>query len=598
VNEVAAQHINRTTGPTLWASVCIAAISIAIYWSALGAGFVGDDFMILHRLRALSGPADALRFFRGEFFEYYRPLGFISHALDWALAGQNPRQFHLTNVLIHSFNAVLVLFIGRALSSRSLAGPLAALLFALHASNTEAVIWMSARFDLLATCFGLAAVCWLVRGWKGSPWVPAFIFLPALLSKEAAVALPLAAAGWAAFGRGASTRKTIITVAPWLVVLAFYSSLRYLAGGVSAVGGSSRIPKLAALALSLAVIVTLADRRWETVRDWLKPRRVPCAIALATLLVMALLAASLSEGYAGHLAREKFAVAGFGLFYLTSPVLSPIEALYGDPGTTAAWLAGAVAVALASAVVFLLWGRLLSDGRMWFLAAFFAATLLPISALTEGKRYLYLPSAAMSLIAGILVGELHPRVRRLAVTVATVVLVASAIQVTLKIRDWRWAGAMTAEGARIVDAALAPACGTGHVVFLTSPVGIHSVYSHFYYETFEVPRGCMPEVFQVVARILRRDAHVTARWAGPREIVITAPAYRDNFVLSHDLRAFNTPLRTGEPLDIQTPLGRVRAEIAGRVAELTLALTPEAQRERIHFFYYSDGQLHALESVP
>jgi protein O-mannosyl-transferase len=251
MNGATAAGTTRAMFPTVWAATVVAAISIAIYWSALGAGFVGDDFMILHRLRALSGPADAVRFFRSEFFEYYRPLGFISHAVDWAIAGQNARQFHLTNVLIHAFNAVIVLLIGRALSPRSASGPLAALLFALHPSNTEAVVWMSARFDLLATCFGLAAVCWMVRDWKGTPWLPALIFLPALLSKEAAVALPLAAAGWAVFVLGESTRATLIRVAPWVASLVGYSALRHLAGGVSAVGGSSRIPKLVALGVSL-----------------------------------------------------------------------------------------------------------------------------------------------------------------------------------------------------------------------------------------------------------------------------------------------------------------------------------------------------------
>jgi hypothetical protein len=596
VNHANAPGTNRETLPTIWAATGVAAISLALYWSALGAGFVGDDFMILHRLRALGGPLDAVRFFRGEFFEYYRPLGFISHALDWTIAGQNARQFHLTNLLIHTVNAVVVLLIGRALSPRSYAGVAAALLFALHASNTEAVIWISARFDLLATCFGLAAVCWLVRGWKGAPWVPAVIFLPALLSKEAAVALPLAAAGWAVFVLGESTRATLIRVAPWIASLLAYSVLRHVAGGVSPVGGSSRIPKLVALAVSLAVIVALADRRWERLREWLQPRRRQGAYLAGALLAATLVAAAASQGYVGHLAREKFAVAGFEVLYLSSPVLSPVEALYSDPATGAAWLAGAVAVAFACGLVVVLWDRLLNDRRMWFLAAFLAATLLPISALTEGKRYLYLPSAAMSLMVGILIGELQSRSRRLALSVAAIVLVVSAIQITLKIRDWRWAGAMTAEGARIVDSALAPACGAGDVVFLTSPVGIRSVYSHFYYETFEVPRGCMPEVFQVVARVLRRDTRVSARWNGPGEIVMTAPSYHNNFILSGDLRAFNAPLRAGQPLTLQTPLGVLRAETAGAVAELTLALTPEAQRRRIHFFYYSDGEIKPLEA--
>src|SRR3954466_5591644 len=81
--------------------------TVVLYWPALGAGFVGDDFMILHRLRGLAQPADAVKFFRGEFFEYYRPLVFVSHAIDWAIAGQNARQFHLTNLFIHVVNTVL-----------------------------------------------------------------------------------------------------------------------------------------------------------------------------------------------------------------------------------------------------------------------------------------------------------------------------------------------------------------------------------------------------------------------------------------------------------------------------------------------------------
>ena len=74
-----------------------------------------------------------------------------------------------------------------------------------------------------------------------------------------------------------------------------------------------------------------------------------------------------------------------------------------------------------------------------------------------------------------------------------------------------------------------------------NPVGVRGVYSHFYYETFEIPRGCMPEVFQVVVRVLRLDTPIDVRWNGPSQIVIAAPAYRGNFVLSRDLRAFDTP---------------------------------------------------------
>jgi hypothetical protein len=584
--------------PTAWVAGSIAAITVAIYWRALDAGFVGDDFMILHRLRALADADDVFRFFRGEFFEYYRPLGFVSHALDWAIAGQHARQFHLTNIVIHTVNAVLVLLIGRALSPQSPAGPVAALLFALHASNTEAVIWMSARFDLLATCFGLAAVCWMVRRWRGTPWMPGLLLFPALLSKEAAVALPLAAAGWNSFQLRAPFLTAMARVAPWIIALGVYSTLRQVGGGVSAVGGASRIPKLVVFGMCVGVALALSNGRWETLRDWLRPRRAQCAVALLLLLAATTAAAAVSEGRVGSLAREKLSVGGFALFYLTSPVLGPGEAVFSDPTAIMAWISGALALLIACAVFLSLWNTLLEDGRMWFLAAFLAATLLPVSALTEGKRYLYLPSAAVSLIAGVLIAELHARYRRVALSVVAAVLIVSAIQIAVKISDWRWAGTMTAEGARLVDSTLAPACGNGHVVFLTSPVAMRSVYSHFYYETFEVPRGCMPEVFQVVARVVRQDSRASVRWQKPEEIVIRVPSYRENILLSSDLRAFNTRLRTGESADLQTPLGGLHAEVEDGIAELTLKLTPEAQRERIHFFYYSDGQIHALQGPP
>jgi hypothetical protein len=584
--------------PLIAAAGLMVAATLAIYGPALQVNFLGDDFMILHRLRELHHPADVLRFFRGEFFEYYRPLGFVSHAVDWAIAGQNARQFHLSNVLIHIINTLLVLMIGRALSPRALAGPLAAALFALHASNNEAVVWMSARFDLLATCFALGAVAWTVRGWRGNPWAPALLFFCAVLSKEAAVAMPIAAAAWSSFQRRDSTATTVARIAPWLIALVGYSALRQLGGGVSAVGGSARIPKLLAFGTCLVVIVGLSGGRWEQLRAWLRPRRWPIAVIFLGVLVAATLAAALLHGPIGLLAREKLSVSGFATFYLISPVLGPGDAVFNGPSEAAPWMVGALALLVVAAIILWLWHRLLDDSRFWFLGTFLAATLLPISALTEGKRYLYLPSAALSLIVAILLVELQRRWRRVALSAAAAIVAVSAVQIAVKIGDWKWAGRMTADGARLVDSKLAPSCGTGHVVFLTSPVGVRGVYTHFYYETFEVPRGCMPELFQVVARVARVDSTIDVTRDGPDRIVITAQGYRGNFLLSEDLRAFDVPLRVGEPLNIKTPLGSVSAEATNGTARLTLRLSREATREAIHFFYYADGRIQALAPPP
>ena len=50
--------------------------------------------------------------------------------------------------------------------------------------------------------------------------LPAFLFALAVLSKESAVALPIAAAGWLVFCRDAGTRTTVRRLVPWLLALA------------------------------------------------------------------------------------------------------------------------------------------------------------------------------------------------------------------------------------------------------------------------------------------------------------------------------------------------------------------------------------------
>lgn len=576
------------------AAAIVVLATAAVYWPAMHAGFVGDDFMILHRLRALQAPADVLRFFRGEFFEYYRPLGFLAHAADWGIAGADARHFHLTNLLLHAGSAVLVLLIGQALAPRTAAGLAAALLFALHASNHEAVVWISARFDLLATFFSLAAVWWMVRGGAASAAIAPLLFLCAVLSKEAAVAMPVAAGAFAVFQQRASTGETARRIAPWLAALALYGVLRSLGGGVSAIGGASRLPKLAALVAMLGVLLLLADGRWLALRTWLRERRAVFAAAAAIALALASAIAA-RQGGTG-LVADKLAVAGFALFHLGSPLLDVFDApFYEQPGTTMYWLGGAIALAMAATLVALVWRVLLDDDRAWFAGAFLAAALLPISALTEGARYLYLPSAALSLLAGLLLTHVSVRARKAAAAVVAVVIAVSAVQVRLKVHDWIWAGRMTADGARLVDESLAPVCGGGHVIFLTSPVGIRSVYTHFYYETFELPRGCMPETFHVLARVMRDDVIVDARWSDPSTIVISVPDYRGNFVLARDLRQFDVPLlREPGSLAFATPLGEVQADRDGDTQRVTLSLAPDVVRASPRIFYYSGGRILPL----
>lgn len=630
----------------VWAA--IVSVTALVYWPALAAGFVGDDFMILHRLRSVSDAGDALRFFRHEFFGYYRPLAFVSHSFDWLLAGAAPRQFHLTNLLLHLASTTLVFLIasahgiaGEEPRRRLIAGTLAALLFGLHASNHEAVIWMSARFDLLATFFSLAAVWWMVRGRVGktekalagvvgppseakvaspqgarerservarggaapralsnadlrSAWLAGLLFFPALLSKESAVALPIAAAAWAVFRLRATTGEAVRVTVPWLAALAAYAVLRSLAGGIPAAGGAGRLPKLVAFAAVLTIVMALADSRWLRLRDWLRAHQAALCGAALALIAIITFAAAVLDGAFGALAREKLAVAGFAIFYLLSPVVDvALTPHYLDPATRLYWIGGAAACVGLLALAMLLWRRLLDLDAAWFAGLLLVAALIPISALTEGQRYLYLPSAAVAILAAILILDLRVDVRRLAVAGVALAAAISTWQISRKAADWVWAGQMTADGARLVDAALPGGCG-GHVVFLTSPVAVRGVYTHFYYETFELARGCRPEIFNVLVRVVRLDTVVDVRWAGPRRVEITVPEYEGNFVLSRDLRHFDVPLRTSGDATLVTPLGEVRAEAAGRLQRITLTFDDSVLPQALRIFYYTEGRIVPL----
>ena len=119
-----------------------------------------------------------------------RPLLKASYVLNWTL-GEGEFGFHVFNNAVHALNAVLLYFIGRNLFGRYAGAALvAALLFALHPAQTEAVTYISGRSSSLMASFYLGAMLVYLRG--GHWTVSAFLFLCAAAVRETAVTLPAA----------------------------------------------------------------------------------------------------------------------------------------------------------------------------------------------------------------------------------------------------------------------------------------------------------------------------------------------------------------------------------------------------------------------
>jgi protein O-mannosyl-transferase len=206
-------------GPSAIAAAAVLAISIAtVYCWALDAPFIFDDAIGIVKNRSivslwpligtaenpgplntpLDNPVSA------------RPLVNLSFAFNYFLGGLNPTGYHAASVAIHFCSALLLW----ALVRRSLGLPyfgnqfetsagwlalFAAMLWALHPLQTEAVIYASQRTELMMALFYIATLYCSLRYWKSSSptsrttWLMLAVLacLGGMASKEVMVSAPL-----------------------------------------------------------------------------------------------------------------------------------------------------------------------------------------------------------------------------------------------------------------------------------------------------------------------------------------------------------------------------------------------------------------------
>ena len=127
-----------------------------------------DDLLLLKDTKAVHSITwESIRWIFTHFDpELYIPLTFMSYQIDHAIGGGEAWVFHLTNLLLHIFNAILVFLcverlLGRMRNQESEIRNVAlvtALLFALHPIQAEAVAWASARKDVLSGFFFLSSL--------------------------------------------------------------------------------------------------------------------------------------------------------------------------------------------------------------------------------------------------------------------------------------------------------------------------------------------------------------------------------------------------------------------------------------------------------
>ena len=124
----------------------------------------------------------------------WHPLTWISHMLDIQVGGMNPRWHHLTNLLFHIANVLLLFFLLHRMTKALWQSAFVAALFALHPLHVESVAWVAERKDVLSTFFWmltLIAYCYYAERPRLKSYLAVIAFFAlGLMAKPMVVTLP------------------------------------------------------------------------------------------------------------------------------------------------------------------------------------------------------------------------------------------------------------------------------------------------------------------------------------------------------------------------------------------------------------------------
>ena len=187
--------------------------TIVAFLPVLGNGFVDwdDDKNFINNPHFRGLGVDQLHWMWTTFhMGHYVPLSWMTLGLDYTFWGMNPTGYHLTSLLLHAANALVVFALLRRLLEAgdgwqaagggrpdlvTLAAGIGALIFALHPLRVESVAWATERRDVLSGLFFFSSILQYVRS-RGAAHerrgyvIALVLFACALLSKATSMTLP------------------------------------------------------------------------------------------------------------------------------------------------------------------------------------------------------------------------------------------------------------------------------------------------------------------------------------------------------------------------------------------------------------------------
>lgn len=177
----------------------LSVVVFTAYWQVLGHDFVvyfDDGEYVTENMHVIGGPTwDSIKWAFTSFHSAnWHPLTWISHMVDCRLYGMNATGHHLTNLLFHAANTILLFLVLTAMTGYFWRSAFVAALFAVHPAHVESVAWIAERKDVLSTFFWLltmaAYFAYTRRPGLGRYFVVVLALAHGLISKPMLVTLP------------------------------------------------------------------------------------------------------------------------------------------------------------------------------------------------------------------------------------------------------------------------------------------------------------------------------------------------------------------------------------------------------------------------
>jgi len=136
---------------------------LIVFWPVRYYDFISLDDPLyvnqnLHVKKGLTGESVKWAFSTNH-AGFWIPITWISFMVDYQLYGMHPGGFHMTNVLFHIANTLLLFAVLHLMTGSLWRSAFVAVLFGIHPLHVESVAWITERKDVLSGFF------WMLTMW-------------------------------------------------------------------------------------------------------------------------------------------------------------------------------------------------------------------------------------------------------------------------------------------------------------------------------------------------------------------------------------------------------------------------------------------------